>query len=174
MRGCGTLEFRWKRGRGALEARSMRARNEQGRAGCTMDARHRCAGWARYHGSTAHAATPPSTSTARPRSASRTSLRRQQGQAPKLGPLPPAHNEERLMACFTKLAIVFIIIRVGVIVMVKRREVIRFLKNHGFVNEGGTNHDRYQHPDGRWTVVERHQEIRNKTFDDIKKQIRLK
>ncbi len=58
--------------------------------------------------------------------------------------------------------------------MVKRREVIRFLKNHGFVNEGGTNHDRYQHPDGRWTVVERHQEIRNKTFDDIKKQVRLK
>lgn len=58
--------------------------------------------------------------------------------------------------------------------MVKRREVERFFKEHGFENVGGTNHDRLQHPDGRWTVLGRHQEIPNRSFEEMKKQAGLK
>lgn len=58
--------------------------------------------------------------------------------------------------------------------MVKRREVVSFFKSHGFINQGGTRHDRYQHPDGRWTVIERHSEIDNKLFEEMKKQAGLK
>lgn len=43
--------------------------------------------------------------------------------------------------------------------MVKRREVVRFFQHNGFKNEGGTNHDKFRHPDGRRTVIERHSEI---------------
>ena len=57
--------------------------------------------------------------------------------------------------------------------MVKRREVEKFFKEHGFVNVGGTNHDKLRHPDGRWTVLERHGEIPNRRFEDMKKQVGL-
>lgn len=36
------------------------------------------------------------------------------------------------------------------------REVIKRLEKAGFVNKGGTNHDKLVHPDGRKTVVYRH------------------
>lgn len=54
--------------------------------------------------------------------------------------------------------------------MVKRRYVIRFFRAHGFVLEKATNHDKLVHPDGRWTVLGRHQEIRNSMFRKMKKQ----
>lgn len=57
--------------------------------------------------------------------------------------------------------------------MVKRRQVVRFLERNGFVNKGGTNHDRFEHPDGRWTIVERHREIEKPMFKLIKKQAGL-
>ncbi|WP_165046166.1 type II toxin-antitoxin system HicA family toxin [Adlercreutzia sp. ZJ138] len=53
--------------------------------------------------------------------------------------------------------------------MVKRRQVELFFKEHGFINEGGTNHDKLVHPDGRWTTLGRHKEISNKLFDEMKK-----
>ena len=56
--------------------------------------------------------------------------------------------------------------------MVKRREVVRFFRQNGFKNEGGTNHDKFRHPDGRRTVIERHSEISNQQF--MKKQAGLK
>lgn len=58
--------------------------------------------------------------------------------------------------------------------MVKRKDVVRFFTAHGFVNLGGTNHDRYRHPDGRWTVIGRHQEISDRMFEAMKKQAGLK
>lgn len=57
--------------------------------------------------------------------------------------------------------------------MVKRRQVVRLLERNGFVNKGGTNHDRFEHPDGRWTMLKRHAEIDNDTFRTIKKQTGL-
>lgn len=58
--------------------------------------------------------------------------------------------------------------------MVKRRTVEQFFKENGFVNEGGTNHDRLVHPDGRWTVLGRHKEINDKLFERMKKEAGLK
>ena len=37
--------------------------------------------------------------------------------------------------------------------MVKRREVVRFFRQNGFKNEGGTNHDKFRHPDGCWLEI---------------------
>lgn len=58
--------------------------------------------------------------------------------------------------------------------MAKRREVVRLFEQHGFVNEGGTNHDKFVHPDGRRTTLKRHQEINNGAFENMKKQAKLK
>ena len=58
--------------------------------------------------------------------------------------------------------------------MVKRKDVVKFFTSHGFVNQGGGNHDRYRHPDGRWTVIGRHQEISDRLFEEMKKQAGLK
>lgn len=56
----------------------------------------------------------------------------------------------------------------------KRREVVKFFEAHGFVNMGGTNHDKYVHPDGRWVMIGRHAEISNGLFERMKKQAGLK
>lgn len=53
--------------------------------------------------------------------------------------------------------------------MVNRRQVVKFFTSHGFVNKGGTRHDRCEHPDGRWTVIERHKEINDRLFELMKK-----
>ncbi len=58
--------------------------------------------------------------------------------------------------------------------MVSRRQVAKFFTSHGFVNKGGTRHDRYEHPDGRWTVIEHHKEINDRLFELMKKQAGLK
>ena len=58
--------------------------------------------------------------------------------------------------------------------MVKRRVVEEFFKQHGFENLGGTNHDRLQHPDGRWTILARHKEIPDLMFEKMKKQAGLR
>ncbi|MEG0990639.1 MAG: type II toxin-antitoxin system HicA family toxin [Gordonibacter sp.] len=58
--------------------------------------------------------------------------------------------------------------------MVRRRQVVKFFLAHGFINKGGARHDRYEHPDGRWTVVERHVEINDRLFENMKKQAGLK
>ncbi len=58
--------------------------------------------------------------------------------------------------------------------MVKRKDVIRFFRLRGFSLEKAANHDKLVHPDGRWTVLGRHREIRNRTFEDMKKQVGLK
>ena len=57
--------------------------------------------------------------------------------------------------------------------MTKRRDVVRLLEKSGFVNMGGSNHDKYVHPDGRWTEVARYAEIPEFTFRKIKKQARI-
>lgn len=58
--------------------------------------------------------------------------------------------------------------------MVKRRTVIKYFEAHGFRCEGGANHDKLVHPDGRRTVIGRHREIDNNRFEDMKKQAGLK
>jgi predicted RNA binding protein YcfA (HicA-like mRNA interferase family) len=55
----------------------------------------------------------------------------------------------------------------------KRRDVVRVLEANGFINRGGARHDRYTHPDGRWTEVPRHKEIAEWTYRMIKKQAGL-
>lgn len=58
--------------------------------------------------------------------------------------------------------------------MVKRRAVLKFFESRGFVCHGGTRHDKLKHPDGRWTVLERHAEIDDRLFEAMKKQAGLK
>lgn len=58
--------------------------------------------------------------------------------------------------------------------MVKRRDVVRFFKNEGFVVMRGTNHDKLVHPDGRRTTLGRHAEIDNLLFEIMKRQAGLK
>lgn len=58
--------------------------------------------------------------------------------------------------------------------MVKRKDVVKFFKSQGFVVQGGTNHDRLVHPDGRWTTLGRHKELSNRLFEEMKKQAGLK
>ena len=57
--------------------------------------------------------------------------------------------------------------------MVKRREVVKFLKENGFEEKGGTNHEKFYKGNKR-TVVPRHREISDRLFEDIKKQAGLK
>ena len=57
--------------------------------------------------------------------------------------------------------------------MTKKREVDRLLEDKGFINTGGTNHDKFFHPDGRKTVVPRHKEIPEHIVRKIKKQAGL-
>ena len=57
--------------------------------------------------------------------------------------------------------------------MTKRRDVERLLEENGFINMGGTNHDRFVHPDGRWAVVPRHREIPEFLVRKIMKQAGL-
>lgn len=53
--------------------------------------------------------------------------------------------------------------------MTKRRVLVKELKDAGFESCGGTNHEKFQHPDGRTTVVPRHSEIRETTAKEIRK-----
>lgn len=55
----------------------------------------------------------------------------------------------------------------------KRKDVVRLLETEGFVSKGGTNHEVFEHPDGRRTVVPRHREVQEPTFRLIKKQAKL-
>ena len=58
--------------------------------------------------------------------------------------------------------------------MTKRRVVIELLERNGFVNLGGSKHDKFEHPDGRKTRVPRHRDIKDRLFREIKKQTGLK
>ncbi|RHS40817.1 type II toxin-antitoxin system HicA family toxin [Collinsella sp. AF08-23] len=58
--------------------------------------------------------------------------------------------------------------------MTKRREVVRFLERHGFESRGGTNHEKFVHPDGRVAIVPRHREIKDRMFEIIKRQAGLR
>jgi mRNA interferase HicA len=57
--------------------------------------------------------------------------------------------------------------------MTKRKDVVGLLEGKGFINKGGTNHDKFEHQDGRWTAVPRHREIPEATVRKIKKQAGL-
>ncbi len=54
--------------------------------------------------------------------------------------------------------------------MTKRRDLVRILKSNGFEEAGGANHDRYEHPDGRYTYVPRHREVKTHLAAVILKQ----
>lgn len=58
--------------------------------------------------------------------------------------------------------------------MTKRRDLVKLLESNGFECRGGTNHDRFVHPDGRFTEVPRHREIKDQMAKVIKKQAGLK
>ncbi len=57
--------------------------------------------------------------------------------------------------------------------MVKRREVVKFLRSHGFESDNGKNHEHFV-KGGRFTQVPRHREISEEMFEKIKKQAGLK
>lgn len=57
--------------------------------------------------------------------------------------------------------------------MTKRRDVIKLLESKGFINVGGSNHDKFVHQDGRQTVVPRHRNISEITYKQIKKQANI-
>ena len=49
------------------------------------------------------------------------------------------------------------------------------IKKAGFVNKGGTNHDKMVHPDGRVTVIHRHKgDIPLGTLKAIARQTKIK
>lgn len=55
------------------------------------------------------------------------------------------------------------------------RELIKKLEEAGFVNKGGTNHDKMVHPDGRVTVIHRHKgDIPLGTLKAIARQTKIK
>ena len=54
--------------------------------------------------------------------------------------------------------------------MTKRKDVLKYFMDRGFVLKKGTNHDKLVHEDGRWTVIGRHQEINNLLFERMKKE----
>ena len=58
--------------------------------------------------------------------------------------------------------------------MTKRRDLVKKLKSAGFKSEGGTKHEKFNHPDGRSTVVPRHSEIPNVMAGIIEKEAGLK
>lgn len=54
-------------------------------------------------------------------------------------------------------------------------ELIKKLEEAGFVNKGGTNHDKMVHPDGRVTVIHRHKgDIPLGTLKAIARQTKIK
>ena len=55
--------------------------------------------------------------------------------------------------------------------MVKKREVDKWLKARGFQNVGGAKHDKYVHPDGRFTEIPRHGDVKDFLFRRIKKDL---
>lgn len=57
--------------------------------------------------------------------------------------------------------------------MTKRRDVARLLEENGFVSKGETNHEKFEHADGRYAVDVRHREIDDVVFKIIKKQAGL-
>lgn len=57
--------------------------------------------------------------------------------------------------------------------MTKRRDLERLLKANGFVSCGGTNHEKFVHPDGRVAIVPRHKEIANQMAKIILKEAGL-
>lgn len=57
--------------------------------------------------------------------------------------------------------------------MTKRRDVVKYLKDHGFWSKGGTKHEKFTN--GIVTImVKRHREIEDAVFEDLKKQAGLK
>lgn len=57
--------------------------------------------------------------------------------------------------------------------MVKRRKVVKYLKDNGFEEAKGKNHEHFVKGD-RFTQVPRHAEISEQMFEKIKKQAGLK
>ena len=58
--------------------------------------------------------------------------------------------------------------------MPKRRELVKKLRAAGFSPDGGTNHERFIHPDGRTVFVPRHSEISNIMAQIILKEAGLR
>lgn len=58
--------------------------------------------------------------------------------------------------------------------MAKSREVVKFFTAYGFIDKGSTSYDRYEHTNGRRTVIGRDPEILNQLFENMKKQAGLK
>lgn len=54
--------------------------------------------------------------------------------------------------------------------MTKRRDLVKELIDAGFESHGGTNHEKFNHKDGRKTVVPRHREIPDQMARIIRKQ----
>lgn len=57
--------------------------------------------------------------------------------------------------------------------MTKRKDVVRLLRSNGFESRGGTNHEKFVHPDGRTTFVPYHREVKEILFRAIRKQAGL-
>lgn len=54
--------------------------------------------------------------------------------------------------------------------MTKRSVLVRELRRAGFVPNGGRGHEKFVHPDGRYTLVPRRAEIPNQLVRVIRKQ----
>ena len=55
--------------------------------------------------------------------------------------------------------------------MTKHRDLVREAIKAGFHEDGGTNHERWVHSDGREDWIPRHREIRESTARSIRKTL---
>ena len=55
--------------------------------------------------------------------------------------------------------------------MTKHRDLVREAIKAGFHEDGGTNHERWVHSDGREVWIPRHREIRESTARSIRKTL---
>lgn len=53
--------------------------------------------------------------------------------------------------------------------MTKHRDLVREAIKAGFHEDGGTNHEKWKHPDGRVVTIPRHREIKENLAKGIRK-----
>lgn len=57
--------------------------------------------------------------------------------------------------------------------MVVRSDLIQELEREGFLNMGGVGHDKYMHPDGRYAIIPRFDELSDQLATAIRRQAKL-
>ena len=57
--------------------------------------------------------------------------------------------------------------------MVERDDLILKFEREGFANMGGVGHDKYMHPDGRYAIIPRLDNLSDRLAEAIRRQAKL-